>query len=147
MIEINGYTFDESLYYYTRGDGHIWVQLLEDGNVKIGFDDFGQQLAGKILFVRTISEGREREQGSSLGTIETGKYVGALRCPLSGIILKINSEVKENPELINTDPYRKGWIAIIEPNDLEKELKIDMVYGKEGLKKWIADEIETHAPE
>ena len=60
MISIDKYEFDENLYYYTGGDGHVWVKKLDDGKIRVGFDDFGQQLAGKILFVRTVSPGKER---------------------------------------------------------------------------------------
>ncbi|MBD3191505.1 MAG: glycine cleavage system protein H [Candidatus Heimdallarchaeota archaeon] len=144
MITINEYKFDESLYYYTGGDGHIWVKKLEDGKVKVGFDDFGQQLAGKILYVRALPPGKEQKKGSSLGTIETGKYVGVLRCPVTGTIIEINQKVKDNPSLINEDPYGEGWIAIIEPDNLEEDLKTDMVFGAEALKEWIEEEILEH---
>ena len=144
MIKIDQYEFDESLYYYTGGDGHIWVKKLEDGKVQVGFDDFGQKLAGKILFVRMIQAGKERKKGSSFGTIETGKYVGALRCPVSGKIVEINQELKQNPNLINDDPYGKGWIVIIEPTNLEEDLKEDMVFGEAALQEWIPKEIEEH---
>lgn len=144
MITINEYKFDENLYYYTGGDGHIWIKKLDDGKVKVGFDDFGQQLAGKILFVRTIPPGKERKKGSSLGTIETGKYVGALRCPVNGTIIEINQKVKDNPSLINDDPYGEGWIAIIEPDNLEEDLQTEMVFGEKALKEWIEEEIIEH---
>ncbi|MCF2142128.1 MAG: glycine cleavage system protein H [Candidatus Heimdallarchaeota archaeon] len=144
MITIDEYEFDETLYYFTGGDGHIWLKKLEDGNVLVGFDDFGQKLAGKILFVRTIPAGKTRPKGKSLGTIETGKYVGALRCPVTGTIVEINPKLKENPSIINEDPYNKGWIAKIKPDNLEEELKTDFVYGEEALREWIAKEIAEH---
>ena len=144
MIKIDDYDFDENLYYYTGGDGHVWVEKLDDGTVKVGFDDFGQKLAGKILFVRAVPPGKARKKGASLGTIETGKYVGAVRCPVNGTIKEINQEVKDNPNLINDDPYGKGWIAIIEPENLDEDLKTDIVYGKEALEEWIKKEISEH---
>jgi glycine cleavage system H protein len=144
MIKIDDYLFDEELYYYTGGDGHVWIRKLDDGNIQVGFDDFGQKLAGKILFMRTIPAGKERKKGSTLGTIETGKYVGAIRCPVNGTIVEVNQEVKDNPGLINEDPYNKGWIAIIEPKALEEDLKTDIVYGEAALKEWMEEEIKEH---
>ncbi|MHA1220753.1 MAG: glycine cleavage system protein H [Candidatus Heimdallarchaeota archaeon] len=144
MIKIEEYEFDENLYYFTGGDGHIWLKKLEDGKVLVGFDDFGQKLAGKILFVRTVKAGKERPKGKSLGTIETGKYVGALRCPVNGTITEINPDLKESPGLINEDPYGKGWIAIIEPTDLEEDLKTDFVLGEADLRAYILNEIAEH---
>ena len=144
MIKIDKYEFDENLHYYTGGDGHIWLKKLDDGKVRVGFDDFGQQLAGKILFVRTVSAGKERPKGKSLGTIETGKYVGAIKCPVNGTVVEINTALKESPSLINDDPYDKGWIAIIEPSALEEDLKEDFVFGKEQLADWMEKEIAAH---
>ncbi|MEA2070944.1 MAG: glycine cleavage system protein H [Asgard group archaeon] len=145
MITIDEYEFDESLYYYTPGDGHIWVKKKDNGNVLIGFDDFGQQLAGKILFVRTIPAGNDRAKGSTIGTIETGKYVGALKCPINGEIIEINPKIKNQPDIINEDPYGEGWIAEIKPSSLEEDLKEDFVYGEDALREWIKEEIKEHA--
>ncbi|MHA1440973.1 MAG: glycine cleavage system protein H, partial [Candidatus Heimdallarchaeota archaeon] len=144
MITIEEYEFDENLHYFTGGDGHVWLEKLDDGKIKVGFDDFGQKLAGKILFVRTVPPGKARKKGSSLGTIETGKYVGAVRCPVNGTIVEINQAVKDTPALINDDPYGNGWIAIIEPDNLEEDLKSDMIFGADALKEWIIAEVAAH---
>jgi len=144
MIKISDYSFDESLYYYLGGEGHIWLKKLPNGNVKIGFDDFGQKLAGKILFVRTIPVGKDKEKGKSIGTIETGKFVGAIRSPVTGVVSEINEELKNNPSIINDDPYGKGWIAVIKPTNLEADLKQEFIFGAESIKKWINEEIKRH---
>jgi len=144
LITINEYDFDESLYYYTGGDGHVWIKKLADGKITVGFDDFGQKLAGKILFVRTVPEGKTRNKGQSLGTIETGKYVGAIRCPVNGTIVEVNPAIKDKPGLINDDPYGEGWIAKIEPSSLDDDLKDEMVFGEAQLKEWIEKEIAQH---
>jgi glycine cleavage system H protein len=144
LIEVNEYVFDESLIYYAGNEAHIWVKKLDDGKIKVGFDDFGQKLAGKILFVRTMPPGKERKKGKSFGNIETGKYVGPLRSPVTGTISEINPALKDNPGLINDDPYGEGWIAIIEPENLEEDLKEGFVEGADNIKDWIEKEIATH---
>ena len=144
MIEIGEYKFDERFYYYTGGDGHIWLEKLDDGKVKVGFDDFGVKLAGKILFVRLIPPGKERPKGKSMGTIESGKYVGSLKCPINGTIVEVNEELKKNAALMNDDPYGAGWIAIIEPQDLEADLKEEFVFGEANLREWIKKEVAEH---
>ena len=145
LIKIEEYDFDENLYYYTGGDGHIWLKKLDDGKVRVGFDDFGQKLAGKILFVRLIPPGKERPKGKSMGTIESGKYVGSLKCPINGTIVEVNEELKKNAALMNEDPYGAGWIAIIEPQDLEADLKEEFVFGEANLREWMEKEIAEHA--
>jgi glycine cleavage system H protein len=145
MIEINEYKFDESLLYYAgENAAHIWLKKLDDGTVKVGFDDFGQKLAGKILFVRTMPPGKDRKKGKSFGNIETGKYVGPLRSPVTGTIKEINPALKDNPGLINDDPYGEGWVAIIQPENLDEDLKEDFIEGVDAIKTWIEEEIATH---
>ena len=72
------------------------------------------------------------------------KYVGAIKCPLTGTIVEVNQGVKDNPSLINDDPYNEGWIAIIDPANLEEEIKEDMVFGEDALREWIEKEIAEH---
>ncbi|MHA1603523.1 MAG: glycine cleavage system protein H [Candidatus Freyarchaeota archaeon] len=125
----------EDLYYH---NDHCWVRV-EDGKARIGFDDFGQATAGKILFVRLKPEGKTIEVGKSFGSIETGKWVGPLRAPISGTIVEVNPEVKKNPTIINDDPYGDGWLIVVEPTNLEPELA-NLVTG-DALKAWIDKEI------
>ena len=59
----------------------------------------------------------------SIGTVESVKAVSEIYTPISGEIIEVNTELNEKPELVNQDPYGKGWIAKIQPENLEKELK------------------------
>ncbi|MEX2705686.1 MAG: glycine cleavage system protein H [Candidatus Freyrarchaeum guaymaensis] len=126
----------DDLYYH---NDHCWVRV-ENGKARIGFDDFGQATAGKILFVRLKPEGKTIEAGKSFGSIETGKWVGPLRAPISGTILEVNPEVKKKPTIINEDPYGDGWLIVVEPTNLEPELA-NLVTG-DAIKAWIDKEIE-----
>jgi len=126
----------DDLYYH---NDHCWVRV-ENGKARIGFDDFGQATAGKILFVRLKPEGKTIEAGKSFGSIETGKWVGPLRAPISGTIVEVNPEVKKKPTIINEDPYGDGWLIVVEPTNLEPELA-NLVTG-DAIKAWIDKEIE-----
>ena len=126
----------DDLYYH---NDHCWVRV-ENGKARIGFDDFGQATAGKILFVRLKPQGKTIEAGKSFGSIETGKWVGPLRAPISGTILEVNPEVKKKPTIINEDPYGDGWLIVVEPTNLEPELA-NLVTG-DAIKAWIDKEIE-----
>nr|MDO8090928.1 glycine cleavage system protein H [Candidatus Sigynarchaeota archaeon] len=126
----------DDLYYH---NDHCWVRV-ENGKARIGFDDFGQATAGKILFVRLKPQGKTIEAGKSFGSIETGKWVGPLRAPISGTIVEVNPEVKKKPTIINEDPYGDGWLIVVEPTNLEPELA-NLVTG-DAIKAWIDKEIE-----
>jgi glycine cleavage system H protein len=116
---------------------HTYVKA-EGENVKVGLDDFGQAIAGKILFIRLKPEGKTVVQGESIGKLESGKWVGDLKAPLSGTILQINTKIKGTPSIINTDPYGEGWLLMMQPTKLDEELTT-LVTGT-AIKKWMQKE-------
>ena len=120
MVRIlDRFEFPEGLYYSAD---HLWAKV-EDGTVRVGATDIAQQAAGSLLFVRIMPKGRQVESGKPLGTIETGKWVGALKSPLSGTIIEVNEALKTQPKLLNQDPYGKGWLVVLQPSKLDDELK------------------------
>jgi len=141
MVKINGNEFPEDLYYHRD---HMWVKV-EDGKVRVGYNDWAQEAAGKLVNLNTRRVGRSVKAGKTLGTVESGKWVGPLKAPVSGKIVEINEEVLKKPFLINEDPYGRGWIAVIEPTALEAELK-DLIKGsdKVTLEAWLKEEKAKH---
>jgi glycine cleavage system H protein len=103
----------ENLKYTTD---HEWVKVDGD-NVYIGITDYAQGELGDIVFVDIDSDIEEITKGESFGTIEAVKTVSDLFAPCSGKVLEVNSELEDQPELINSDPYDKGWIIKIELTD------------------------------
>ncbi len=131
MVTHEGFDFPEDLYYT---DDLIWLKK-ENGNVRLGMATFGVDLAGKIKFVRLRPPGKAIAAGRSIGTLESGKWTGPVKAPISGTIAEVNEELKENPGLLNEDPYGKGWIAVITPDNLDGE--IGSLQGADGLEDWI----------
>lgn len=103
----------ENLKYTTD---HEWVKV-DGNNVIIGITDYAQGELGDIVFVDIDSELEEITKGESFGTIEAVKTVSDLFAPCSGKVLEINPELEDQPELINSDPYEKGWIIKVELSD------------------------------
>lgn len=100
---------------------HVWAKL-EDGKVRVGLTDFAQQISGKVRFIRLKSPGNAVEQGKTLGTMETGKWVGPVKSPISGTVVEVNPAIREAASLVNDDPYGKGWLAVVQPSNMD-ELK------------------------
>ena len=128
----------EDLYYT---DEHAWIRIEGENRIRIGLSDFGQKLAGRILAVRIRKPGSRVEAKRGVATVETGKWVGMIRTPVAGIIVEVNDEVVKNPTLINTDPYGKGWIAVLEVDDLTPVRKLH--HGEE-VKSWIMEEAKKY---
>lgn len=136
MVKVDKFELPDDLYY---NDDHVWVKI-ENGKVRLGLDDFGQHIAGKILFARTRPVGREIVKGKSFVSIETGKWVGSLKSPVNGKIVEVNPKLKSKPTLINEDPYGEGWMVIVEPSNLDEDLK-DLHHGPEDVKAWMEKEM------
>ncbi len=136
MAEINGCKIPEDLYYLA-GDKLVWARLEADGTVTTGVPDPGQAIAGKVVAVTAKKLGKTIERGKSMGTLESGKWVGPIPAPVSGEIIAINEAVTTNPALVNTDPYGEGWIVKLQPSDLERE-KADLVTGQAAVEAFQA---------
>lgn len=96
---------------YTKD--HEWVRI--EGNVAtIGITDFAQGELGDIVFVEIETEGEELEAGEVFGTIEAVKTVSDLFMPFDGKVTEFNTDLEDTPELVNDDPYGKGWMIKVE---------------------------------
>ena len=141
MVKIEGNEFPETLYYHRD---HTWVKV-EGANVRVGYNDWAQKAAGKILSLKTKRAGSPVEAGKTLGSIESGKWVGSLKVPVSGDLIQVNEEVLKTPGIINQDPYGRGWVAVIKATKLNDDLKT-LIAGtdKAALEAWIRDEKARH---
>ena len=113
------YIVPENLYYTKE---HEWLKVQGDTTI-MGITDYAQKSLHEIVFVDLPEVGRKVKQMESIGTVESVKAVSEIYTPISGEIIEVNTELNEKPELVNQDPYGKGWIAKIQPENLEKELK------------------------
>jgi glycine cleavage system H protein len=103
---------DNILYTET----HEWVKVDGDTAV-IGITDYAQHELGDIVFVELPDVGDQIDKGDSFGSIEAVKAVEDMNTPLSGEVLEINEVLEDQPELINSSAFEKGWIIKIKLND------------------------------
>jgi len=114
------YDVPEELHYTKE---HEWVKVLEDGRVQVGVTDYAQKSLHEVVFIELPGPGDKVKQADILGAVESVKAVSDLFSPVSGTIDEVNEELSDSPELINSDPYGKGWVAIITPKNLAEELE------------------------
>ena len=110
---------------YTKD--HEWVKI-SDGVAYIGITEFAQSELGDIVFVDVDTLNEELDQEEVFGTIEAVKTVSDLFMPISGKVDSFNKELEDSPELINDDPYNKGWIISVsdfDDSELETLLSAD----------------------
>ncbi len=95
---------------------HEWIRVEGDMAV-VGITDFAQSELGDIVYVDIETEGEELAKDEVFGTVEAVKTVSDLLMPVSGKIVEVNPELEEKPELVNSDPYGKGWMIRISIKD------------------------------
>jgi glycine cleavage system H protein len=109
-MNIDKYEFPDELYYDKE---HNWARV--EGNVAtVGLTDFGQDLAGEIVYVEAPRVGRDIELGSPFMSLESGKWVGRVKAILSGKITEANEELEWESTVVNESPYEDGWFVKIE---------------------------------
>ena len=99
--------FPENLHY-TKD--HEWI-LLEGDIATIGITDYAQKELGDIVYVEIETKDKQLDAETVFGTVEAVKTVSDLFLPVSGTITEVNADLEANPELVNTDPYGKGWMV------------------------------------
>ena len=137
-MEIEGYNEPEDLHYE---ENHFWVKV--EGDVCVmGMDDFAQQMAGEIVYVGLPPEGKKLTQGKNFTKVESGKWLGKVYAVVSGELAEVNEELEEQAELINEDPYGKGWMFKIKPDNMD-ELK-NLMTDPGEIQEWLRAEIAEH---
>ncbi len=112
------------LSYYKS---HTWAFMEKDGKVKIGVDDFISRITGRITKVKMKEEGEKVKKGEAFVTIsQQGKQLN-IYSPVSGTIIKHNTNLEKNSSLINSSPYAEGWIYMIQPDQWLKEISLSMM--------------------
>ena len=138
-MEIHGFEFPDDLYY---DDQHGWAKV--EGNMLVqGMTDFGQKIAQELVFVESPRVGREVEQGQTLLSLESGKWVGRIPAMASGEVVEVNEELEWEPDLINRSPFDEGWMVKIEMSD-PSELDNLMTPDSEEFQSFIAEEAEKY---
>ena len=110
--------FSEDLKY---SKDHEWIKV-DDKFAYIGITEFAQSELGDIVFVDVDTVGETLDQEEVFGSIEAVKTVSDLFMPISGEVVEFNNDLEEEPELINSDPYKSGWIIkilITDPSELD----------------------------
>ena len=109
---------------------HEWIRV-EGEEAVVGITDYAQSQLGYIVFVECETVGDALEAGETFGTIEAVKTVSDLYLPVAGEVLEFNEELEGEPELVNKDPYGKGWIVKIKISD---ETELDGLLNADAYK-------------
>ena len=98
-------------------DSHEWVRNNGDGTVTIGISEHAQEMLGDVVFVDLPDVDEEIDAGEGFSLVESVKAASDIYAPITGIIVEINEDIEDSPELINEEPYEGGWIVKVKMSD------------------------------
>jgi glycine cleavage system H protein len=114
---------------------HEWIKIKE-GVAIIGISDFAQEQLGDIVSIELPKAGSVFRQGQTMAIVDSVKASSDIYAPISGEILEVNEGLIEKPEMINQSPYDSGWIAKIEPSNIEE---FESLMTKEKYDRYIGE--------
>ncbi|MEW6214348.1 MAG: glycine cleavage system protein GcvH [Nitrospirota bacterium] len=116
---------------------HTWVKV-SGRKATIGITDYAQDALGDIVYIDLPEVDTNVEANSEIGEIESTKATSSIISPVSGRIIEVNEDLSESPEIINDDPYGKGWIAILEVDDISE---LDDLMDASEYEKYVEEEV------
>jgi glycine cleavage system H protein len=126
MVKVDNYEVPEGLYY---SNDFEWIKI-EGDKVRMGITDYAQKQLREIVYAELPEAGTEVKQNEPYGTVESVKAVSDLVAAISGTVEEVNAEAQSKPELLNEDPYVKGWLILVKPSNLQAELANLMDFDK-----------------
>ena len=123
----------EDLKYHKE---HTWVKA-SGKKATIGITDYAQDALGDIVYIDLPDADAAVEANSEIGEIESTKATSSIISPVGGRVIEVNEELSESPEIINEEPYGKGWIAVLE---IEDKSELDDMMDASEYEKYVEEE-------
>ncbi len=138
MGEIQNCLLPDELLYHV--EFNVWLKDNGDGTLHVGMTDIAQSMAGAMLHCRAKKVGKTIKAGRSLATVESGKWVGPVKSPLTCEIMAVNEAVATDATVLNKSPYKQGWIVQIKPEaGIEEAGLVQGEEAVEGFKAYMAE--------
>ena len=115
---------------------HTWIKV-SGRKATVGITDYAQNALGDIVYIDLPEVDMDFEINSEIGEIESTKATSSIIAPLTGRVIEVNEDLSESPEVINEDPYGKGWIAILEIDDISE---LDDMMDSSEYEKYVEEE-------
>lgn len=133
-VWVAGYEQPEELYYHPA---HTWAQVVSNDTVAVGVDDFAGKLLGKVTTLKLPKVGSWLRQGATGFEIVADGREAAFLSPVEGQIIETNRELRDNPELAVSEPYRRGWLFKVRSASLAANLR-NLLSGSTA-RRWLED--------
>lgn len=137
-VNMSGFQMADDYYYHP---GHSWVHMEPDGRFRIGIDDFTTRVFGPADTINLPAVGDSLKQGEVAWELNRNGHKAPMASPVSGTVISVNDNVLKQPDITNDDPYDAGFLLVLKPSNLEKDLKT-LYVGKECF-QWMEKEHQS----
>ena len=120
---------------YTKS--HEWIEILDDGTVRIGITDHAQDLLGDMVYIELPELGQELDANTECAVVESVKAASDVYAPISGVVTAINETLNGSPETLNNSPYEDGWLFCVKPSN---ESELDSLMDADAYKEEASDD-------
>ncbi len=138
MEEIRGFKVPMGYYYH---DGHTWARIESGGYIRIGMDDFSMKLLGRSDAMDLPLMGKELDKGKAGWGLKRDNNLADVLSPVGGVIVEVNSALREKPVLANHSPYEDGWLFMVRNPNIKGSVK-ELMNDRDSL-DWIRGELDT----
>jgi glycine cleavage system H protein len=117
--------YPEGLKY---NEEHTWLRITDDGKGQVGITQYAEEQLKEVVYIELPGVGTEVEHMEPFGVIESVKATNDLYSPVTGIVTAVNETLKDDPAIVNQDPYGRGWMIVVElsnPDELESLMPAD----------------------
>lgn len=135
--EVGGFRVPRDRYFHK---GHSWVRIESGGNLRVGMDDFALRLLGKADALDLPLMGKELVGDNAGWELKRKEHSAKVLSPVDGIVMEVNSQVRENPSLANGSPYEDGWLFVVRAQDVKKAIK-PLMDDSDGV-AWMSEEVK-----
>ena len=137
VLDIKGFKIPHGYYLHP---GHAWVKIEENDTVRVGLDDFALRLLGPLDQIEAPLMGKEVRRNQADIALKRGGNAAGILSPVSGVVTAINSELRDQGDLANQDPYTDGWVMCIHSTNLRQDLR-ELMIGNQAS-EYLDDEID-----
>jgi len=138
MQQVKGFAVPTDYYFH---NGHTWARIESGGNIRIGLDDFALKLLGKADAFDLPLMGKELDQGKVGWGLKRKDHLADVLSPVNGVIVEVNSQVRETPDTANREPYGDGWLFVVRNPNIKGAVK-PLLTDADSI-AWIGQEVET----
>lgn len=133
--KVSGFQVADDYYHHS---GHSWAHIEDDGVIRVGIDNFTAKVFGPADKITLPAVGTALTQGEVGWVLTRNNFKAPMQSPMSGTVCAVNKKINATPEIANKDPYETGWLFLMEPSDLENNLKDLLI--KDDCFQWLEKE-------